>query len=277
MDIELSGPKQWPEYLRVLVGGDPGTGKTTFATTFPNPFFVMCNGGEATLSRHHGIPFLRAESEQDLFWVKEQITSGDVLFPEYEIKTLVIDSLDDLQRKLLLSRLLSEGRAETKIEDWGWLAKRLNAIFETLANLPVHLVVTSKLNNETERLLLQGQFSEQIHNYVDYAFKTGLAPDADKLAEALRDAEVSQDGEVTPHLSETLKDQYVIGVSDDSWTHSLFRFGENSPSYMEATYENLLYCHQLAGQEVVTVPSERTVIKDIEGAKKILDEIFGGD
>lgn len=269
MDIQFTTvEKVWPKHLRVLVAGDPGTGRTSFAATFPNPFIANACGGLATLAGRD-IPFAEIETENDLFQVTEMI-SNEVLSEEmlegYKVETLVIDSIDELQRRMLLKRMADDGRTETKIEDWGWIATRLNKIFGRLVELPVHLVVTCKLNNEVDRLLIQGQFGEQIHNYVDYAFRTDVAIDQATLSE---NAELI-DGELVLPRELDIPRRYMLNTWADSWTHSLLGDRLDMPADFEALWD----AHNAAGE---SVSQERTEMPDPDGAKAILEEVFSED
>lgn len=269
MEIQFSSAGDlWPQYLRVLVGGSPGVGVTTFATTCPNPLFVMCNGGLSTLAKTPGIPYLRVNNEKDLFIAKE-VASNPQDFPElngYVPETLVIDSLDDLQRRLLLDRMKSEGRSETRIEDWGWIATRLNAIFVQLTSLPLHLIVTCRINSETGDLLLQGQFRDQIHNYVDYALAIQELLDEEWFDNyALR----CEEGDVDTYnlAAHMVAKRTLLHTPSLLWTHGLVEFRQTDPMF-----ESLWDIHTTSGGLYRT--SELVGLVDHDEAVKILAAIM---
>lgn len=272
MDIKfVTAEEVWPQHLRVLVAGDPGTGRTEFAATFPSPFFATAYGGMAALAGHEGIPYAEIDSENDLFQITEMISNdllAEEMLPDYKVETLVIDSIDELQRRMLLKRMADDGRTETKIEDWGWIATRLNKIFRRLSELPVHLVVTSKVNNEVDRLLIQGQFGEQIHNYLDYAFRTEVVLDEAVLTAAATVVD-DEDG-LHVELPEELEipKVHMINAGRDTWAHSL------SGELLYADFDCLMRSHM---ETLDSVRSERTEMVDPEGAKEILEEVFSED
>lgn len=174
IELNFSGQEEYPTHIRMLVVGQPGVGKTTLASHFPNPLWVNAACGIPTLARIGGIPYINFSSEMDLFAVKELIDSGkSEELAGFPIETLVIDSVDELQRLLMLERLRNEHRSETKLEDWGWLNTRLHAIFSGLIQLPVNLVIishTKEVNVNDDVIFksaLAGQFCEHIHEYVD--------------------------------------------------------------------------------------------------------------
>jgi hypothetical protein len=173
LNVSFSGMEEFPSRLRVLLAGQAGVGKTTFASNFPNPLWVNAACGLTTLARIGGIPFINFSCEMDLFAVKQMIESDHEKVLGFKIETLVVDSVDEMQRVLLSERLKSENRSETKLEDWGWLSNRMHAIFSGLTQLPVHVVFVCHtkevtfFDNTIFKPALAGQFCEHIHEYVD--------------------------------------------------------------------------------------------------------------
>lgn len=172
--INFAGANEFPSKHRILLAGQAGVGKTTFASRFPNPLWVNAACGMTTLCRLGQIPYVNFTRELDLFGVKQMIESDaseSVL--GLKVETLVVDSIDEIQRILLSERLKSENRSETKLEDWGWLNNRMHAIFAGLSQLPVHIVYICHtkevmvFENTIFKPALSGQFCEHIHEYVD--------------------------------------------------------------------------------------------------------------
>jgi hypothetical protein len=228
----------------------------------------MCNGGLSTLAKIPGVPYLRVNNEKDLFVAKEVVENPQD-FPElngYVPETLVIDSLDDLQRRLLLDRMKSEGRSETKIEDWGWIATRLNAVFVQLTSLPVHLVVTCRLNSETGDLLLQGQFRDQVHNYVDYALAIEEVPDEEWFTDfAIQ--HVDDDTDLYDIAVNAVTKRTLMHSPACRWTHGLVEFRQTDPSF-----ESLWEIHTATG--ALHQISEFTNLVDHDEAVEILTAIM---
>jgi len=141
--INVAGDSEYPEYLRMLVVGQPGVGKTTLASNFPNPLWINAGCGITTLARMGDIPYVNVNNEMDLFAVKQLLDRGPQE-REYvlgrPVDTLVVDTVDELQRILMAERLNTERRSETKMEDWGWLNARFHAIFGGLTQLPLNVV-----------------------------------------------------------------------------------------------------------------------------------------
>lgn len=92
------------EGLRCVLFGNPGTGKTTLASMFPNPLFVdtdsgMVSAGLAGARALRFVPKNRRDLERLYMWAVQNFASYD---------TLVIDSFTELQR-MVLSEIVDEG------------------------------------------------------------------------------------------------------------------------------------------------------------------------
>lgn len=280
MQINISNKGNYPTHLKVLVGGFAGSGKTTFASTFPHPFFVTCHAGVSTLAKHPGIPYMEVEAETDLFTIKQFLDNPEAQVETlgYEIETLVIDSIDDLQRRLLVQRMKADNRTETKIEDWGWLGTRMNAIFKALYSLPMNLVITCRTNPETTNLMLQGAFAEQVHNYVDYALWSSWHTDWDNLSEIDRidmDAYLEGDKLEFPKLDSSPR-TWVLCSETTAWTHSN---AADLPSEISADYWTLWDLHVEALENIPDLDEDfvntfASTVVDYDNAKSILDEVF---
>jgi len=171
--IKKEGADQFSPYIRALIVGDTGSGKTSYATTFPNPTFITTGKNLTTLARNES-SYIQIANENDLFNVKVALDKG-----EFTTDTLVIDMVEDLQDILFKQRFAAEKRDpwNVKNEDWNWLGAKMNGIFESLSELPVHILYLSRTKDvggyDGEQLVVKpsviGSFANQIYNYVDYA------------------------------------------------------------------------------------------------------------
>lgn len=141
------------EKLRIVVYGDYGRGKTTFAGTFPKPLVIDTNHGLVTLALDGTeVDQFEPTGYRDLegiyFWIKERADA-------YE--TIVIDSLDSLV--FLLMDEITEDAVEAKKDDRKKVTLRMEFVPEQgdyfanqrqmkrflteLRRLGKHIVVTS--------------------------------------------------------------------------------------------------------------------------------------
>ena len=226
MDIHVAGQSEFPSYLRLLLAGDPGVGKTHLSAHFPNPLFLNARCGIATLSRLSGIPFVSMENEESILSLRNLLAQP---VEGFKVDTLVIDSIDEVQRLLLQERLEQEKRTETKLDDYGWLLNKFHAIFTGLDQLDLNIVYVSHLKDiqisDSEvcfKPALAGQFADAIHEYVDASLVM--------RARSVVPEDESEEITVTRWLTSTPSDQYrwsndktgriapVVAVDDPSDT-----------------------------------------------------------
>ena len=208
-DLHTAGADEYPKRLRMLIVGPPGSGKTHLASTFPNALFA-CSGGDLTTLSHRGnVPYVNVDTLKDLYLLKQAldrpIEERTELFGR-EIDTLVIDTVDELQRLLLWEHVRNEGRTDTVAGDWGWIAERFHFIFEGLKQVDIHLVILARTKDvqygESHAVLqpaLGGAFAEAIHKYVDVSSYLQAVPNFD-VAKYVQDLSVSQFGTSTGEI-----------------------------------------------------------------------------
>jgi GTPase SAR1 family protein len=141
--------------LRVVVYGDPGQGKTSFALSFPKPLVVDTDDGlEGDTVKGKAGEKWNPSQWRDLndlyFWLKENVEKKGY-------KTIVIDSLDTLCDLILIeaTNMPTRGRDENAIDttltqsekqDYGKVAVAIRVFFSNLKVLSrehgTHIVVT---------------------------------------------------------------------------------------------------------------------------------------
>lgn len=176
LQMHSSGVDEYPKYARILVGGSSGVGKTRFALTAKNPLWVSASPGMATLSLHSGVRYVDIQTEDQLFELKN-ILLGDHEVLNGPVETLVVDTVDELQRRMLQGKLAKERRTDIRADDWNWIAQRMDAVFKGLNELPMHIIYITHLkemggfdDSVTVKPNIQGGFAEQIHSHVDGSF-----------------------------------------------------------------------------------------------------------
>lgn len=106
-----------PEPPRIIVYGNHGLGKSTFASMAPNPVFIQTEDGLSGLDTPR---FSKAESFDDVI---SQL--GELYTEDHDFKTVIIDSLDHLE-PLVWAKLIKEnptgdkGNTIENIEDFGY-------------------------------------------------------------------------------------------------------------------------------------------------------------
>lgn len=179
MDILTTGTTEYGHYLKALVCGDPGSGKTLISSTFPHPFYASAEGGMLSVW-DRSIKHVKVESSTDLksvLLLAEQDPDVRKKTVGAPMDTVVIDTIDEVARILIKERLAESKKDALAISDWGWLGDQLRAIIRGFRNLDMHVVFTCHLksteDSETGRTFvkpaIQGQVGDEIAAYVDLA------------------------------------------------------------------------------------------------------------
>jgi hypothetical protein len=121
-----------------------------------------------------GSRYVNISSESDLLDLKLAIERKEF---DFEVDTLVLDTMDEFQRILLAERMASERRGETNASDYGWLGQRMHTIIDGLCGMDLNVVITCHPKDVVDGVSgqlfikpgLQGAFAEQVIQYVDYA------------------------------------------------------------------------------------------------------------
>ena len=107
-DLTPRKPDMRPPIITIC--GDAGTGKSTFAATFPRPLFIRIEDGLGRI--HSAVPmpdtFPVVKTEDDL---RAQLHWA--LHEKHDYKTLVIDSVSALETVFTEAILAQDGRAKT--------------------------------------------------------------------------------------------------------------------------------------------------------------------
>lgn len=124
------------------------------------------------------IPFVEIDAISDLMAIKaildkpkeerEQILG----FP---VKTIVIDTIDEVQGMMIEELLKREKKAQMGIQDWGKVADEMKALIRGFRNLDLHVVFTCHLKTMTDETTgrswyapgMAGQIADKIPGYVD--------------------------------------------------------------------------------------------------------------
>ena len=193
-----AGPQGPVSRARVCILGEPGSGKTRLAATFPDSFFIDLENGAGT-ARPGGVPRLviptdaaalrnvraavqtlaRAKFENDRIVYTPAGTETPLT-----IGTLVIDSLDAIQQPVKMFEVL---KVRTMMErgDWDTLLNMLQPLVLEWNALPIHVVViahTKRIDGEEGKpgsmdFGVQGALRAQMPRWFDYILHIATGPD----------------------------------------------------------------------------------------------------
>lgn len=149
-----------PTRSRWLVYGESGTGKSTFASSFPEPIlFLDMDDGLASIRKD--IDALRIETWDDLYEASVALLTSD-----HPYKTVVVDSLNEAQRlamKNVLEKFPDSRRpfgSQPSMTDWGKLLSDLDDLVRGLKSLDCHVVFIAQVQpRQYETDIVQPQLS----------------------------------------------------------------------------------------------------------------------
>lgn len=139
-------------YIKALVMGTPGAGKTRSASFWPKPIVADCDQGRMSIA-DRGIPYGEIRSTAQMDELLEAVKRESVRGADRKYSTLVIDTLDSYQRTVIHERLVSEKKDSLQgWADWGHLDAKMTQFVEKLLNLPMNIVVNLHTKETVEKV-----------------------------------------------------------------------------------------------------------------------------
>ena len=128
------------DYAKVVVYGPPGSGKTTFASTFPSVLFLSAESGLLSI-RDKDIDVVVVDTWEDLGEAFAFLKKGD-----HKYKSVVIDSLTEAQKKLnehIIRKFPGKRRDYDDLmsqSDWGYSVDAFRKMCRAFRDLPLNVV-----------------------------------------------------------------------------------------------------------------------------------------
>ena len=176
LTVQTSGNVEVPT-LSMLVCGPGGAGKTRLSSTFPDPFYISAEAGLLSV-RDRDVPYAEVETREDILGVKAVLEQPTLIKKHIgrPVQTVVIDTFDEVLGIYKRSRVVETKKAFA-IQDWDWLAEQLKGLVRGLRKLPMNLVITCHLKDESDgetgemwfEPALQGQIKPWLPTAVDIA------------------------------------------------------------------------------------------------------------
>ena len=165
-------PTEKPSILMVVYG-EGGVGKTTFAATAPRPIIADCENG----SKYFGLRGIAADVALIEKWDDMQEFMQIALTEDYD--TVIIDPIGELMEKLIA---YMRNRADSKLVQrdgnptmtgWGWLKSTMRNFLKTMRDSGKHIVIVAHVQEKDDdgrvikRPMVATRLSEELVNLVD--------------------------------------------------------------------------------------------------------------
>lgn len=167
-----SDPAVKPSIIMVVYG-EGGVGKTTFASTAPRPIIADCENG----SKYFGLRGISADVALIEHWTDMRDflrLAGD---SKYE--TIVVDPIGELMEKLMQymvikadGKLVQRDGAPT-MAGWGWLKKSMRQLLKALRDSGKNVIIIAHVQEKDDdgrivkRPMVATKISEELINLVD--------------------------------------------------------------------------------------------------------------
>lgn len=135
MEIKQFKPKD--HKIKALIYGASGTGKTTFASTAPNPIYASAEGGLLSVA-DKGVSYTDIKTVKDLQDLLEYLKTQD-----HDFKTVIIDSITEINDIIKAGIEKKSGRP-MQLQDWGVVAKKIEGILRGFRELPMHVIIIAQ-------------------------------------------------------------------------------------------------------------------------------------
>lgn len=165
-------PTEKPSILMVVYG-EGGVGKTTFAATAPRPIIADCENG----SKYFGLRGIESDVALIEKWDDMQEFMEIALTDKYD--TVVIDPIGELMEKLIA---YMRNKADSKfvqrdgnptMAGWGWLKSTMRNFLKTMRDSSKHIVIVAHVQEKDDegrmikRPMIATRLSEELVNLVD--------------------------------------------------------------------------------------------------------------
>lgn len=140
--------------LKVLIYGDPGVGKTTFAASAPKPLLIdVERGSRAVITAGTPVDVLEFKSIEQVEATINFLKNGNSAFDKYD--TIILDSITEMQARLIDQQLraASLGGAPAYKPDWeiwGENTQRLRMLIGAFRDIEKNLICIAHTKTEKD-------------------------------------------------------------------------------------------------------------------------------
>jgi hypothetical protein len=158
--------------IKMVLYGRSGVGKTVFASTLPNPLILAAESGTASIrDRMKDVTIIDVTSYDDVLLALEFLRKDT----QNRFKSVVIDSISELQRKHMDSLLDRENTAHMSLDMYGECTNEMRRIVREFCDLNMHVLFICGVRDEKDEEVgavvhkcgMVGRMADEFPHYVD--------------------------------------------------------------------------------------------------------------
>lgn len=154
LQVFTTSDADYGRYIKALITGEPGAGKTLLSSTFPNPFYASAEAGLMSIAdrniRGTKITDTKQLKELRQILAQEPKVRMEMLGLTEPVDTVVIDTVDEVQEVFIKERKESEKISALRVQDYGWLGDQMKGMIRGFRNLDMHVVFTCHMKDSKD-------------------------------------------------------------------------------------------------------------------------------
>jgi len=176
MEIKNTGDSTFRPSVVMVIYGEGGVGKTTFAASAPKAVIADCENG----AKYFGLRGIKVDVAQIKSWKDMNFADGfGSIAKGDKYDTIVIDPIGELMEKLKASmvtkgdRKLIQPDGSPSMAGWGWMKDTMKNFLKVLRDSGKHVILVAHVEEKgdedrlVKRPLIQTKISNDIISMVD--------------------------------------------------------------------------------------------------------------
>lgn len=188
MNLKITKLTEKSQYVKIIVYGRTGVGKTRFAATAPDVLFIDAEAGTLSIA-DKPIDVVTIQDFNQLDEIFDFLLKGD-----HKYKSVVIDSLTEVQLKCMDNIIKSEVERKPDRDpdvptqqNWGKSFNQIRKLIRKFRDLPMNVIIVCEAKDDRDEETgiiytvpaLPGQLANKIPGYIDIVGYMDLRKDSE--------------------------------------------------------------------------------------------------